>query len=44
MTLSINTVFYQLGVQVGPQKVADAAHQAGVTAPLDGAQRRHRDR
>ncbi len=34
MTLSINTVFYQLGVQVGPQKVADAAHQAGITAPL----------
>jgi len=34
MTLSINTVFYQLGVQVGPQKVADAAHQAGIAAPL----------
>ncbi|GLZ54959.1 transglycosylase domain-containing protein [Actinomycetospora sp. NBRC 106378] len=34
MTLSINTVFYQLGVQVGPQKVADAAHQVGVTAQL----------
>jgi membrane peptidoglycan carboxypeptidase len=34
MTLSINTVFYQLGVQVGPQKVADAAHQIGVTAEL----------
>ena len=37
MTLSINTVFYQLGVQVGPQKVADAAHQAGISAPLDKA-------
>ncbi|MDL5154882.1 transglycosylase domain-containing protein [Actinomycetospora termitidis] len=37
MTLSINTVFYQLGVDVGPQKVADAAHQAGVSAPLEGA-------
>jgi membrane peptidoglycan carboxypeptidase len=35
MTLSINTVFYQLGIQVGPQKVADAAHQAGISAPLD---------
>jgi membrane peptidoglycan carboxypeptidase len=34
MTQSINTVFYQLGVQVGPQRVADAAHQAGVSAPL----------
>ena len=37
MTLSINTVFYQLGVQVGPDKVADAAHQAGITAPLANA-------
>ncbi len=37
MTLSINTVFYQLGNQVGPQKVADAAHQAGITAPLANA-------
>ena len=35
MTQSINTVFYQLGVQVGPQRVADAAHQAGVSAPLE---------
>jgi membrane peptidoglycan carboxypeptidase len=35
MTLSINTVFYQLGIQVGPQKVADAAHQVGISAPLD---------
>ncbi|WP_433800843.1 transglycosylase domain-containing protein [Actinomycetospora sp. CA-084318] len=34
MTLSINTVFYKLGVDVGPQKVADAAHQVGVTAQL----------
>ena len=41
MTQSINTVFYQLGVQVGPQRVADAAHQAGVTAPLRSALRRH---
>jgi membrane peptidoglycan carboxypeptidase len=37
MTLSINTVFYQLGVQVGPQKVADAAHQVGITTPLANA-------
>ena len=44
MTLSINTVFYQLGVDVGPQKVADAAHQAGVSAPLDEPLRRHLDR
>ncbi|MCD2186434.1 transglycosylase domain-containing protein [Actinomycetospora soli] len=35
MTLSINTVFYQLGVDVTPQKVADAAHQAGISAALD---------
>ncbi|MFC5136863.1 transglycosylase domain-containing protein [Actinomycetospora rhizophila] len=34
MTQSINTVFYQLGVQVGPQRVADAAHQAGISADL----------
>jgi membrane peptidoglycan carboxypeptidase len=34
MTQSINTVFYQLGVQVGPQRVADAARQAGISAEL----------
>ena len=30
MTKSINTVYYQLAVQVGPQAVADAAHAAGI--------------
>jgi membrane peptidoglycan carboxypeptidase len=30
MTQSINTVFYQLGVEVGPAAVAAAAHSAGI--------------
>ncbi len=34
MTESVNTVYYNLGIAVGPQGVADAAHQAGVTAQL----------
>ncbi|GLZ52810.1 penicillin-binding protein [Actinomycetospora sp. NBRC 106378] len=35
MTLSNNVVFTALGNEVGPQAVADAAHQAGITAKLD---------
>ncbi len=34
MTKSINTVFFRMGLDVGPQKVADAAHQAGIPADL----------
>ena len=34
MTKSINTVFYQMAVDVGPQKVVDAAHQAGIPQDL----------
>ena len=34
MTKSINTVFYRMGLDVGPQKVVDAAHQAGIPADL----------
>ncbi|MGQ0479406.1 MAG: transglycosylase domain-containing protein [Pseudonocardia sp.] len=34
MTSSINTIFYQLAVDVGPSSVADAAHQAGIPADL----------
>jgi membrane peptidoglycan carboxypeptidase len=34
MTQSINTVFYQLGVAVGPAQVAAAAHLAGIPADL----------
>jgi membrane peptidoglycan carboxypeptidase len=34
MTNSINTVFYQLAVQVGPDAVAQAAHQAGIPDDL----------
>ncbi|WP_245607258.1 transglycosylase domain-containing protein [Pseudonocardia spinosispora] len=34
MTKSINTIFYQLGVEVGPPAVAAAAHQAGIPANL----------
>jgi membrane peptidoglycan carboxypeptidase len=30
MTKSINTIFYQLAVQIGPQSVVDAAHAAGI--------------
>ncbi|MBN9736713.1 penicillin-binding protein [Pseudonocardia sp. P1] len=34
MTKSINTVFYRMGLDVGPQKVAEAAHQAGIPGDL----------
>ena len=34
MTQSINTVFYQLAVQVGASKVAQVAHDAGIPADL----------
>uniref|UniRef100_UPI0010463B26 transglycosylase domain-containing protein n=1 Tax=Pseudonocardia dioxanivorans TaxID=240495 RepID=UPI0010463B26 len=34
MTQSINTVFYQMAVEIGPQRVADAAHQAGIPSDL----------
>jgi membrane peptidoglycan carboxypeptidase len=32
MTRSVNTVFYKMGIDAGPQRVADAAHQAGIPA------------
>ncbi|HEY2222761.1 transglycosylase domain-containing protein [Actinomycetospora sp.] len=35
MTLSNNVVFTALGNEVGPQAVANAAHQAGISAKLD---------
>ncbi|TPN73735.1 penicillin-binding protein, partial [Mesorhizobium sp. CU3] len=35
MTLSNNVVFTALGNEVGPQAVADAARQAGITEKLD---------
>jgi membrane peptidoglycan carboxypeptidase len=34
MTDSINTIFYQIGIQAGVNKVAAAAHQAGIPANL----------
>ena len=34
MTKSINTIFYQLAVQVGPVAVARAAHEAGIPNTL----------
>jgi membrane peptidoglycan carboxypeptidase len=34
MTKSINTIFYQLAVQVGPAAVARAAHEAGIPNTL----------
>jgi membrane peptidoglycan carboxypeptidase len=37
MKRSINTVFFEIGVNVvQTQKVADAAHQSGITSPLVG--------
>ena len=30
MTQSVNTVFYKMGIDTGPQRVVDAAHQAGI--------------
>ncbi|ANY09565.1 transglycosylase domain-containing protein [Pseudonocardia sp. HH130630-07] len=35
MTISNNVVFTKLAAQVGPQKVADAARLAGITAPME---------
>ncbi len=32
---SINVVFAQLSLDVGPQNIVDAAHKMGITAPLD---------
>ena len=32
MTRSVNTVFYKMGIDTGPQRVVDAAHQAGIPA------------
>ncbi|MGH3611350.1 MAG: transglycosylase domain-containing protein, partial [Pseudonocardia sp.] len=34
MTRSINTVFYQMALDVGPYRVADAAHEAGIPYDL----------
>jgi membrane peptidoglycan carboxypeptidase len=34
MTKSINTVFYQMAVDIGPKKVVDAAHAAGIPQDL----------
>jgi membrane peptidoglycan carboxypeptidase len=34
MSISNNVVFFDLAQRVGPQKVADAARQAGITSPL----------
>jgi penicillin-binding protein 1A len=33
---SDNTVFAQLDLDVGPQRVAETAHSLGITSPLDG--------
>jgi membrane peptidoglycan carboxypeptidase len=35
MTISNNVVFHELAQKVGPQQVADAARQAGITSPLN---------
>jgi membrane peptidoglycan carboxypeptidase len=32
MTKSVNTVFYKMGIDTGPQRVVDLAHQAGIPA------------
>jgi penicillin-binding protein 1A len=32
---SVNVVFAQLALDVGPEKIVEAAHQMGITAPLD---------
>jgi len=34
MTISNNVIFHELALRVGLRKVADAAHQAGITSPL----------
>ncbi|MDQ3103047.1 MAG: penicillin-binding protein [Actinomycetota bacterium] len=33
---SVNTVFAQLGIDVGPENFAEMAKQMGITSPLDG--------
>ena len=35
-TESVNAVYAQLDVDVGPENVADTAHDLGITSPLDG--------
>jgi membrane peptidoglycan carboxypeptidase len=35
-TISNNVVFHELALRIGPQKVADAAKQAGITSPMTG--------
>ncbi len=35
-TNSVNAVFAQLDLDVGPQNVAETAHSLGITSPLDG--------
>ncbi len=35
-THSVNAVYAQLDVDVGPENVADTAHDLGITSPLDG--------
>jgi membrane peptidoglycan carboxypeptidase len=32
MTKSVDTVFYKMGIDTGPQRVVDAAHEAGIPA------------
>ncbi|WP_433290641.1 transglycosylase domain-containing protein [Pseudonocardia sp. CA-142604] len=39
MTKSINTIFYRMAVDVGTQRVADAAHQAGIPSDVELAAR-----
>jgi membrane peptidoglycan carboxypeptidase len=34
-TISNNVIFHELALRIGPQKVADAAKQAGITTPLN---------
>jgi membrane peptidoglycan carboxypeptidase len=34
MTKSINTIFYRMGLDVGPNRVIDVAHQAGIPGDL----------
>jgi penicillin-binding protein 1A len=35
-TNSVNVVYAQLGLDVGPENVADVAHELGIESPLDG--------
>jgi membrane peptidoglycan carboxypeptidase len=32
---SVNTVYAQLNVQIGPERTAEVAHEAGITTPVD---------